>query len=53
MQIKVFELAKGLYQVEAGKRAVVTRAKNKQEALKKFCKRLGIECEKILLKASR
>ena len=43
MEVKVFKLDNNLYQVEVGKRALVTSAKNELEALKKACKYLPIK----------
>ena len=48
--IEVYKLSSNLYQVEAGKRAFVTKAKNKLEALKKACRVLRLNCNKLLLK---
>ena len=48
-EIKVIKVEKGIYQVEAGKKAIVIPAKNRQEALKKACEYLPIDCNKIRL----
>jgi len=52
MDVKVFELSKGIYQVEAGRKVIVIPAKTKQEALKKACKYLPINCNEIMTKSS-
>ena len=51
-EIKIFEISKGIYQIEAGRKAVVIPAKSHQEALKKACKYLGIYCNEIIAKSS-
>ncbi len=51
-EVKVIILEKGIYQVEAGKKAVVISAKTKKEALKKACRYLGINCNEIISKSS-
>ena len=52
MELKVYEIEKGIYQVEAGKRAIVIPAKSRDEALKKACKYLPINCNEIITKSS-
>ena len=52
MEVKVFELSKGIYQIEAGKKAIVIPAKSRQEAIKKACKYLSINCNEIIAKSS-
>jgi len=52
MELKVYEIEKGIYQVEAGKRAIVIPAKSRDEALKKACKYLPINCNEIIAKFS-
>ena len=49
-EVKIYKLDNGLYQVEAGKKAIVLPAKSKSEALKKACRYLPpIDCNKIAL----
>jgi len=50
MELKVYEIEKGIYQVEAGRKAVVIPAKSRDEALKKACKYLY--CNEIITKSS-
>jgi len=52
MELKVYEIEKGIYQIEAGKRAIVIPAKSRDEALKKACKYLSINCNEIITKSS-
>ncbi len=52
MEVKVFELSKGIYQIEAGRKAIVIPAKSRQEAIKKACKYLSINCNEIIAKSS-
>ena len=52
MELKVYEIEKGIYQVEAGRKAVVIPAKSRDEALKKACKYLSINCNEIIAKSS-
>ena len=52
MEVKVFELSKGIYQIEAGKNVIVIPAKSRQEAIKKACKYLSINCNEIIAKSS-
>ena len=49
VDLKVIELREGIYQIEAGRKAIVIPAKNKSEAIKKACKYLGINCNKNTL----
>ncbi len=51
-EIKIFEISKGIYQIEAGRKAVVIPAKSRLEALKKACRYLGIYCNEIIAKFS-
>jgi len=53
MNLKVYVLKKGIYQVEAGKKAIVSPAKSRLEAIKKACKYLSINCNKIIVKATQ
>jgi len=52
MDLKVIKLNKDIYQIEAGRKAVVIPAKSRQEALKKACKYLSINCNEIIAKSS-
>ena len=52
MDLKVIKVEKGIYQIEAGRKAVVIPAKSRQEALKKACKYLSINCNEIIAKSS-
>ena len=52
MELKVYQLEKGIYQVEAGRKAVVIPAKSRQEAIKKACKYLSINYNEIIAKSS-
>ena len=52
MDLKVIKVEKGIYQVEAGRKAVVIPAKSRDEALKKACKYLSINCNEIIAKSS-
>ena len=52
MEMKIFELSKGIYQIEAGRKAIVIPAKSRQEALNKACKYLSINCNEIITKSS-
>ena len=47
----ILKIDNNLYQVEAGKKAIVIPAKSPQEALKKACKYLPINCNEISLKS--
>jgi len=49
VNLKIIELREGIYQIEAGKKAIVIPAKSKSEAIKKACKYLGINCNKNTL----
>ena len=49
VEVKIYKLDNGLYQIEAGKKAIVLPAKSKSEALKKACRYLPIDCNKIAL----
>ena len=51
-ELKIFELSKGIYQIEAGRKAIVIPAKSRQEAIKKACKYLSINCNEIIAKSS-
>jgi hypothetical protein len=48
-EVKVIKLSDIAYQVETGKKAIVIPAKSPQEALKKACKYLPINCNEIRL----
>ena len=48
-EIKVINLENGTYQIEAGKKAVVIPAKSRQEAIKKACRYLPINCNELRL----
>ena len=48
-EVKVIKLSDTAYQVEAGRKAIVIPAKTKQEALKKACKYLPINCNELRL----
>jgi len=48
-EVKIYKLDNGLYQIEAGRKAVVLAAKSRSEAIKKACRYLPIECNKIAL----
>ncbi|GAX87005.1 hypothetical protein LNAT_P0300 [Lebetimonas natsushimae] len=50
--LKVIEINENVYQIEAGKRAIVIRAKSPSEALKLACRYLGINCSKNALHLS-
>jgi len=47
-EIKVIRLSIGVYQIEAGRKAIVIPAKSKSEAIKKACRYLGIHCNEII-----
>jgi len=47
-KIKIIKLSFGVYQIEAGKKAIVIPAKSKEEALKIACKYLPINCNEII-----
>jgi len=49
VNLKIIELREGIYQIEAGRKAIVIPAKSKSEAIKKACKYLGIHCNKNTL----
>jgi hypothetical protein len=49
-KIKIIEICKNVYQIEAGKRAIVLPAKSVNMALKKACKFLDINCEMLKFK---
>jgi hypothetical protein len=49
-KIKIIKLSQNIFQIEVGKKAVVTKALNPFEALKNACKYLGISCNKLILK---
>jgi len=51
-EIKVIRLSIGVYQIEAGRKAIVIPAKSKSEAIKKACKYLGIHCNEIIANSS-
>ena len=51
-EVKIIEISKGIYQIEAGRKAVVIPAKSRDEALKKACKYLSINCNEIIAKSS-
>jgi len=51
-ELKVIKLEKGIYQVEAGRKAVVIPAKSRFDAIKKACKYLSINCNEIIAKSS-
>ena len=51
MEIKIIKLENGVYQIEAGKKAVVIPAHTRKEAIKKACKYLRINCNKIIAKS--
>ena len=51
-EIKIIQISKGIYQIEAGRKAIVIPAKSRQEALKKACRYLGIHCNEIITKSS-
>jgi hypothetical protein len=50
-EVTISKIANNIYQVEAGKKAIVIPAKNNQEALKKACKFTPINCNEISLKS--
>jgi hypothetical protein len=50
--LKVIEINENVYQIEAGKKAVVIKAKSPSEALKLACRYLGINCNKNALNLS-
>ena len=50
-EVTISKIANDVYQVEAGKKAIVIPAKNHQEAFKKACKYLRINCNEISLKS--
>ncbi|WP_175403729.1 hypothetical protein [Caminibacter mediatlanticus] len=50
MEIKVIKINSGIYQIEAGFKAIVLKAKNEAEAIKKACRYLGIRCNEIVSK---
>jgi hypothetical protein len=43
MELKTFELQKGIYQIEKGKKAIVLPAKSLTEAIKKASRYLGLK----------
>ena len=47
-ELKIIKLEKDIYQIEAGKKAVVIPAKSREEAIKKACK-LPINCNELRL----
>jgi len=49
VDLKVIELREGIYQIEAGRKAIVIPAKSLSEAIKKACMYLGINCNKNTL----
>ena len=49
VEVKIYKLDNDLYQIEAGKKAIVLAAKSRPEALKKACRYLPIDCNKIAL----
>jgi hypothetical protein len=49
-KVKIIEICKNVYQIEAGKRAIVLPAKNVDSALKKACKFLGLNCNILKVK---
>jgi hypothetical protein len=51
-KVVILKIDNNLYQVEAGKKAIVIPAKSPQEALKKACKYLPINCNEISLKST-
>mgnify|MGYP007123023376 CR=1 FL=1 len=51
-EVAISKIANNVYQVEAGKKAIVIPAKSPQEALKKACKYLPINCNEISLKST-
>jgi len=52
VNLKIIELREGIYQIEAGRKAIVIPAKSKSEAIKKACKYLGIHCNEIIANSS-
>jgi len=48
-ELKIIKVEKGIYQVEAGKKAVVIPAKSREEAIKKACKYLPLNCNELHL----
>ena len=48
-ELKIIKLEKGIYQIEAGRKAVVIPAKSRQEAIKKACQYLPINCNELRL----
>jgi hypothetical protein len=49
-KVKIIEICKNVYQIEAGKRAIVLPAKNVDSALRKACKFLGLNCNILKVK---
>ncbi|GAB6044828.1 hypothetical protein JCM11957_04260 [Caminibacter profundus] len=50
--VKVIKLHLGIYQIEAGNKAIVLPAKNELEAIKKACRFLGINYNEIIATSS-
>jgi len=50
MEVKVIKIHTGIYQIEAGKKAIVIPAKSEAEAIKKACRYLPINCNEIISK---
>ena len=51
-EVAISKIANDVYQVETGKKAIVKPAKSHQEAFKKACKYLPINCNEISLKST-
>jgi glutamate/tyrosine decarboxylase-like PLP-dependent enzyme len=51
-EVAISKIANDVYQVETGKKAIVIPAKSHQEAFKKACKYLPINCNEISLKST-
>jgi len=47
--LKIIKLRESIYQIEAGRKAIVIPAKSLSEAIKKACMYLGINCNKNTL----
>jgi len=46
-EVKIYYLGNNIYQVEAELEAIVLKAKNEAEAIKKACRYLPINCNEI------
>ncbi|GAB6045466.1 hypothetical protein JCM11957_10640 [Caminibacter profundus] len=51
-EIKIYHLGENVYQIEAGKKAIVLPAKNEAEAIKKACRYFSINCNELIVTTS-